>query len=270
MSQLISVRRALDQKSLALQKYADAGYKVSHTYILHMGAIIVRCQSIIHSSTHPLTHSPTHPPTHPPTNAPQAGNLTMTQIQKLYQTNADSIVSSWWDLHIQLIHPTTADGGYPVWWLTSPDVGYMDGPRMATLRVSNVTSVISYKDAKTKPKRPHSVDANTRNDIESESTSGVGNVANSARRDDKHDKKNIYVAADDDCLRMRSRDELKRALDSYLKTPANGPEDTTRRARSANGVSERAQRCVLEVCGGSARQTVGTDCVMECLKQEYK
>ena len=31
MSQLISVRRTLDEKSLALQKYADACYKVRHT-----------------------------------------------------------------------------------------------------------------------------------------------------------------------------------------------------------------------------------------------
>ena len=93
--------------------------------------------------------------------------MTMTQIQSLYQKNADAIVSSWWDLHIQLIHPTTADAGYPVWWLTSPDVGYLDGPRVATRGVSNVTSVIVHKDVKMESKREQYVEMNTSDDIDS-------------------------------------------------------------------------------------------------------
>ena len=53
-----------------------------------------------------------------------AGTLSMDAIGALFRQNADSIVSSWWDLHNELMATQNQDSGYPAWWLKSPDVRY--------------------------------------------------------------------------------------------------------------------------------------------------
>jgi hypothetical protein len=57
-----------------------------------------------------------------------AAGMSMDVISAKFRANADSIVSVWWNLHDELIQTQNHDGGYPAWFLKSPEVKYTDFP----------------------------------------------------------------------------------------------------------------------------------------------
>ena len=59
------------------------------------------------------------------------GSMTAAVAAEHYNDNAEAMIRRWWGVADQLLLEHGADqghGGYPAWWLSSPDVGYTRGP----------------------------------------------------------------------------------------------------------------------------------------------